>query len=88
MNQSVKAKPLHYEVNLSPKEELQVLSWFFQIFSKSLHTVHSVTLGLIYFILPLIYKTVKSSPKGAVVLSLIYFMYYIYLWKRTFQNTG
>lgn len=79
MNQSVKAKPLHYEVNLSPKEELQVLSWFFQIFSKSLHTVHSVTLGLIYFILPLIYKTVKSSPKGAVVLSLINFMYYRYL---------
>lgn len=73
--QSGLAKPLHYEVNLSPKEELPgpflVLSHLHKI-----TPVHSVTLSLIYFILPLIYETVRSSLKGAIVLSVIYFMYY------------
>lgn len=77
--QSVKAKPLHYEDDQSPEEELRVLFLFFSDLHKSLHAVHSVTLRLVYFILPLIYKTVESSLKGAIVLSVIYFMYYGYL---------
>lgn len=54
VQQSVLAKPLHYEVNLPPKEELPgpflVLSHIPQA------TAHLVTSGLIFFISPFIYK--------------------------------
>lgn len=78
--QFVLGKPLCYEVNLLPQTEL----WGPFLVPSYLHKIivfcSLSNCKLIYLILPLINKSVRSSLKGALVLPVIYFVYYKCLW--------